>query len=80
MTLSFDVETDGRVSNVTVIDSTLSEAFEEQARLAVTQWQYQQPQSKMNNVKVALDFVQEPAKGHTSTDTSMERILVSNQN
>lgn len=55
--LSFDIETDGSVSNVKVVEAKPKGIFNRSAKIALRQWVYQQPSVKMSNVLVQLDYL-----------------------
>lgn len=54
--LSFNIETDGSVSDVAVIDAAPKWTFEKVAIDAVRQWQYQPSNATQLDMKVQLDF------------------------
>lgn len=57
--LSFDINLDGTVSDVKVVDSNPKVVFDDASVIAVKQWLYQQPSKKLDDMLVQLDFVLE---------------------
>ena len=55
--LSFDIETDGSVSNASIIKSQPAGVFDKSALKAIKKWRYQKPSRKKSNIEVQLDFV-----------------------
>lgn len=56
VTLEFDINTDGSVSNVSIFDSQPKGIFDENALLALKQWRYGTPAQKRSGEKVILQF------------------------
>jgi TonB family protein len=54
--LSFDIETDGSVSDVKIVKAEPKWTFETSAKEAVSQWKYQQGSRKLEDVEVMLNF------------------------
>ena len=57
VTLSYDIDTDGSVSNVAVIKSLHDGLFDASAILALRQWRYTAPERKLINQLVEFEFV-----------------------
>lgn len=57
VTLSYDIDKDGSVSNVKVVKSDPKGLFDANAILALQQWTYSTPKQKLQHQLVALEFV-----------------------
>lgn len=57
VTLRYDIETDGSVSNVSVVSATPENVFNRTSITALEQWTYAAPPHKYEGVLVQLDFV-----------------------
>ncbi len=55
--LSFDVEADGSVSNVEVVNAKPAYTFDKSAKTALEQWRYKASNKTHKNLLVQLDFV-----------------------
>ena len=55
--LSFDVEADGSVSNVEVVNAKPAYTFDKSAKTALEQWRYKASDKTHKNLLVQLDFV-----------------------
>lgn len=55
--MSFDVDSQGSVSNINVIGSIPEGVFDRNAKLALSQWQYANPTGETISAEVQLDFV-----------------------
>lgn len=54
--LQFDVENDGRVSNVRILDFDNNGIFNDAAKSAFAQWIFEAPERKLQNREIVLDF------------------------
>lgn len=64
--LQFDIETDGSVTNVNVVESNPEGVFNRSAKIALRKWVYEPPHAKMSDVLVQLDFVLSPQSSELS--------------
>jgi TonB family protein len=55
--MSFDVDPQGSVSNVKVIGSVPEKVFDHNAKLALSQWEYDNPTGNTISAEVQIDFV-----------------------
>jgi bla regulator protein BlaR1 len=77
--LSFDIESDGSVENVTIVNSEPKPIFDHSAKEALQQWKYETHGKKLLAQLVQLDFVLQGAideQGLESYDGKHERIKV----
>lgn len=54
--LKFDIETDGSVSNVSVVEANPQRIFDRNAKKALRQWKYERLSKRLNGMLVQLDF------------------------
>jgi TonB family protein len=54
--LRFDVESDGRVSNVRILEFDNNGIFNSAAKLVFAQWVFEAPERKLHNREIVLDF------------------------
>lgn len=74
--LKFDVEADGSVSHVEVINGKPTYVFDKSAVTALKQWRYNATDTGRTNLLVQLDFVM--SESSTKPESLIERIKVSN--
>ena len=58
--IEFDINPDGTVSNVSVLDAEPENVFGHNAKMAVQQWVYEKPSRRLENMLVQLDFALSP--------------------
>jgi len=73
--LKFDVETDGSVSHVEVVNAKPAYVFDKVSVTALKQWQYQATDKVSKNLLVQLDFVMDQSS--KKPESLIERIKVS---
>ena len=54
--LSFDIDLEGRVGNVDVVESSPSRVFDKASKIALRQWLYSKPGKPLKDVRIQLDF------------------------
>ena len=75
--LSYDIDSQGNVQNVSVIDANPRKTFDKAAKIALRQWTYEKPAKPIKGVKVQLDFLLGPEPMKTAKlDGKQEQILV----
>lgn len=83
VTLQFSIETDGTVSDVIVVESIPKGVFDRSAKIALRQWLYEKPRTKLTDVAVQLSFVLNADSSQLSlhnNHSKTEQILVGKHN
>ena len=79
--LQFDIETDGSVSNVKVIESNPRGVFDRNSKIALRQWTYKPVAEKVTDVIIQLDYALDQLGAETAVqnyDGENEMIVVQN--
>ena len=78
--LSFDINTQGKVENVIVLDAKPQKTFDKAAKIALRQWVYTKPSKRKEGVLVQLDFRldKNSEQGESLNGEKLEQIRVGN--
>lgn len=73
---SFSIGEDGQTNNIQISESLPEGAFDSAVREAIKTWQYTQPYSDIDNIKVQIDFKVGDKEGISRDNPNIEGIVV----